>query len=206
MTSRLRLALLTVVIAGVIGAPGALIALRGQSGSAAFGDVEEIGRNRVSTATLDIASGSRTAPIRVADLAPGDHAAGAVELVNVGSLPLRYSLGVSASAPGAGPWLTWFFLIVDRAGACPTATTWRTRPPGASTALGGAAVAAGADLADGSVGAAAAGAERRLDVGGSEFVCIGVALDVGAPNSVQATTVDLTLTAHAQQIVAGSGS
>ena len=91
MNDRIRIGLIVAVIAVLLVAPVVLIAVRADSGSAAFGDVEQVGRNRLSAATLDIEIGSRTTPITVSDLAPGDLVTGQVEFRNAGTLALRYA-------------------------------------------------------------------------------------------------------------------
>lgn len=190
MNDRTRLALIVAAVALVLAAPVVLIALRADSGSAAFGDVEQVGRNRLSAATLDIEVGSRTAPIGVTDLAPGDLAAGQVEFRNAGTLPLRYVLEASVSTPRIADDLTWWFRFSDDV-TCPSETGWRA---GSASDV----EVAGRDLVAGVTLASPAG--RRLDIGERHIVCLAVELDIEASNDAQATTVGLELIARAEQI------
>ena len=55
MNRRTRLILIFIGVLVLLVGPAAAIALRADSGKAAFGDIERIGRNRVSAATVEIA-------------------------------------------------------------------------------------------------------------------------------------------------------
>ena len=196
MNRRLRFGLLVALVAVLLAAPVTLIVMRAGSGSAAFGDVEEVGRNRISAATLDIEVGSRTAPISVSNLAPGDLVGGQVEFRNAGTLRLRYGLTAAADAAEIADELTWWFLIPDR-DSCPTTTAWRSRPAGAIE-LAGATVVAGVEVL--SVSNAGALPARELDVDERDLVCLAVEFALDAPNAAQSTTVRLDLTAAAEQL------
>lgn len=201
---RLRLAALVLLALLVVASPTVLIVARADRGSASFGDTEVVGRNRVAAARLDIAVGERTVPIRADGLAPGDLVAGTVELVNDGTLLLRYALTVSATTTdGLATWLTWTFAPAQ-GDACPTAAGWRAGAPA------GALVVDGDALADGRVvtlvGDPATGADpgdRTLDVGETDLLCIAAELSVDAPNAVQATVSELRFVALAEQVAEG---
>lgn len=187
-----RVALVALVVLLILGSPTALIVMRAERGNAAFGDAESVGRNRVAAATLDIAVGSRTVPIRADGLAPGDSVAGTIELVNAGTIPLRYSVSVAGTTTnGLGAWLTWSFAPAPADG-CPTAAAWATDPPA------GAVVVPGDRFTDGASVPLAGG--RTLDVGVGELLCLAADFSIDAPNAVQATTTELVFTVAAEQI------
>lgn len=191
----LRVALLALIVLVIVVSPTAMIVLRATRGSAAFGDAEPVGRNRVAAATLDIAIGERTVPIRADGLAPGDSVAGTIDLVNAGTIPLRYSVSVSGTTSnGLGAWLTWSFAPAPERG-CPSAETWATDPPPGALTVEGGRFTAGATvpLLDG----------RVLDVGEGELLCLTADFALGAPNAVQATTTELVFAVAAEQLAPG---
>ncbi|MEZ5227836.1 MAG: hypothetical protein R2710_14520 [Acidimicrobiales bacterium] len=69
-----RVVALVVVMVGIVAllSTPILVVAVGRSSSAAFGDNEQLGVNRVGAATLDIELGKETAVMEISDLAPGD--------------------------------------------------------------------------------------------------------------------------------------
>ncbi|MFN3255498.1 MAG: hypothetical protein ACE37B_07365 [Ilumatobacter sp.] len=190
-----------IVVAFLLLTPVVALMLRGERGQASFGDSVSVGQNRIGAATLDIEIGERTVPLRADALAPGDVVAGSIELVNAGTVPFRYSVSVRSDDGSLGEWVTWLFQAPSGA-TCPTVATWRTTPPADAIAVTGDRLGDGVlDL----VGSSSVGADpgdRVLDVEASETLCLAARVDIDAPNSVQATTTDLRLTANAEQLTA----
>jgi hypothetical protein len=200
MNRRIRLTVLVVLAALVVAAPTVLIALRADRGSAAFGDEERMGRNRIASATVDIAVGEHSVPITASGIAPGDLTAGAAEFFNAGSVPLVYAVTARASVGELAPYLTWWFSIAEHGSICPTASEWERQPPANRIELDGRALAGDGALP--LVGNAASGrdpGDRMLDLGEADLLCVAVALAVDAPNGVQDTTTAIEFVAHAEQ-------
>lgn len=201
-----RIVATTLVVAAVVGAPTLVLAWRSERGGASFGDSEQVGRNRLAAATLDIEVGDRTTPLIGERVAPGDLLTAAIELVNAGTVPLRYALTVSARGEAAlGPWLTWSFTPAV-AGVCPSVAAWR------SGGVPDATVVAGDRLLDVAVpvlGDPAPGADpgdRVLAIDAREQLCVAMEVDLSAPNSVQDATAELTVVANAEQLTSDESS
>lgn len=202
MSRPIRLGLLVLLVAALLATPAVLIAVRADSGSAAFGDVERVGQNRISAARLDIEVGARSAPISVVDLAPGDIVGGQVELRNAGTLPLRYSLEATATTPDIAPHLTWWFAIAVE-GVCPTESAWRAGPTDAIR-FSGVDVAGGVDVL--AIPSGETLPARTLAVAEADLVCLAVDFSVDAPNEAQGKTVGLELIARAEQLASDAGA
>jgi hypothetical protein len=201
MNRRVRLATLVVLAFLLVAAPTLVIIARADRGRASFGDTELVGRNRIASATLDVEAGVGNLPIDVRNLAPGDVAAGAVEVANAGSVPLVYALAASTDRSATAPWLTWSFFVAPRSQPCPTADAWSNAAPVERIDIAGSELAGtGPSVVFGSATTGRDRADRVLDVGASESVCVSVALAIDAPNGVQATTTQLRFTVLAEQV------
>lgn len=203
MNRRRRLLAFTVLAVLVVAAPTVLIALVAGRGSASFGDEELLGRNRLTSATLDIAARPAVTALRAENLAPGDAVAGVIELTNDGSIPLAYSVRVDgAVADDLAPWITWWFALRDAGGDCPTGAAWANVPDDERIEVAGDAFAEVGTVA--LVGDPTPGADpgdRVLAVAESELLCVGAALPLGVPNSAQAASALLTFRVDAEQHV-----
>jgi hypothetical protein len=201
---RRRLLAFTVLAVLVVAAPTVLIALVAGRGSASFGDEELLGRNRLTSATLDIAARPATTALRAENLAPGDVVAGAIELINDGSIPLAYSVRVDgAVADDLAPWITWWFALRDASGDCPTGPAWADVPDDERIEVAGDTFAEVGTVA--LVGDPTPGADpgdRVLAVAESELLCVGAGLPLGVPNTAQAASALLTFRVDAEQHVA----
>lgn len=195
-----RVVLLGLIAAVVVGGPAVALATLGQRGSSSYGDSAEVGRNRLSSATVDIEIGPATAPLVGEHVAPGDVLTTTVELVNAGSVSLRYSLSVTGDGDTRlAPWLTWSF-VPSAGGSCPGADAWRAAPPEGATVVDGARVVDGAVAVLGDPTPGADPGDRVLEVGAAERLCVAMSVDLDAPNSVQDVQASLTLTADAEQL------
>ena len=144
--------------------------------SAAFSDRELVAGNRLGAGELDVAVGGGTTTLSARDLAPGDEADGRIEIVNGGTLALRYELAAFASQDPLREELevvAWDG-APDGCAAPPSgAPTWRPLldPPGL-------------------VGSPASG---RLAPGTSQLVCLRAELPLSAPSAVSGRRLDLVI-------------
>lgn len=157
-----------------------LVLTSAERGSAAFGDNETVGINKLSSATVDVEPGANGVPIVATNLAPGDRRTGLLAVRNVGSLPVRYALVSEGTTGPLNQWLSW--QMWPRAGSCDTEPppeallTDGPLPEDPRTAVFG----------DPTVGLDAG--DRILQPGETEELCTAVTLVLGAPDDVQAQT------------------
>ena len=153
--------------------------------SAAFADTETFGVNRLGAGTVDIAVGDRTIGFAAVNMAAGDVATGQLEVVNGGSLPLRFV--VSASSNG-GPLSNVIELVAWRGSSecasAPPRSAARWRPlidpvPGANASPSGPPTAG------------------RLAPQETSLICMRGELPRSAANSVQGQRLDLLITVTA---------
>ncbi len=163
---------------------------------AAFGDAEVFGVNRLGAATLDLQVGEGTALFEARNMAPGSRAVGRIDLVNGGTLPLRYSLTADTVGGDLAGWLRldlWVGVECD-AGAT-------SIPAGAEVLVRAGSLTTGlAPL----VGAGAVGAQpgdRVLTPGAAETLCLAVELPIGAPNEAMGLEMTQQITALAEHAV-----
>ncbi len=146
-----------------------------QSTSAAFADREVFDRNHLGAGTVDIAVGDATARFAAVGMAAGDTADGRLELVNQGTLPLRYSLAMesdSATFDAAFDLVAW-------AGTQPCGS-----PPADAQPV------PAAPRVGGSIGAVAPGE--------AQLVCLNGTLPLSTPTSLQGRVVELTILVRAE--------
>ena len=151
------------------------------SSTASFGDAEVFDGNRLGAGTVDIATGGGTANFSVQDMVAGDVAAGRLELINQGSLPLRYEITPAGSQNALGRELT----IV----AWNTPTDCGDQPPTAGRVWDPTAEPVASEPAlDGDHPASGA-----LRAGERQLVCMAATLPLSAPNTLQGQRYDLEL-------------
>jgi hypothetical protein len=202
MSPRARLTVITVLALLVVVAPMALIALGADRGSASFGDTEQLGVNRLASATVDIAVRPATAALLAENLAPGDTVAGEVELTNAGTIPLHYAVRLEGSVDAElVPWLTWSFTLRDAGQPCPEGAAWHDVPASDRTDLPAATLVAGAMNLTGDPAPGLDPGDRILDVGAVERLCVAANLPVGVPNDAQAASARLVVRVDAEQLV-----
>ncbi len=184
------------VVTAALIVPGVIL-VRAQRGQAAFGAAQRLGTYRLDAGTLDIEVGTRTTPIVVSNIAPGDRMVGSVELLNAGSLPLRYSLSFETSAQPLTGLLSW---DIWTASAC---------EPGPSPAE---ALVSDRRLTAGSVallGDPASGedpGDRTIDPGAVELVCFAATMAIDAPDSAQGVASRHELTVAAEHAIESDDS
>ncbi len=156
--------------------------------SAAFSDSEVLESNHLGAATLDLEIGEDTATFRAENMAPGDVVSGQLELVNAGSLPLRFAVTGTADGDPLAEWLRF--------------TVWRSdatcRPDAAESPLATDITLTPSPTAlVGDVTGQTSLAGTQLSVGDSINICLGAALLLDAPNAVQGrrTQIDLLVDA-----------
>lgn len=186
------------VVAFLLAALAGPIALvfRSDRGQAAFGDNELLGVNRLSSATVDVELGSRTVQVESDNLAPGDRSVGSIEVVNVGSLPVRYAVVSDASADPLGQWLTWE-LWEKQAGRNCDSSPAPVDPLIAGLVLGSAGLTSQSILGDVAVGLDPG--DRILQPGSNDILCVAVTFELTAPDSVQDRRLDQGFTIVAEQ-------
>jgi len=182
MTPRLTIIALAVFAAAALAGP-ILLLTSADRGSAAFGDNETIGVNRLSSATVDIEPGQDVVPITATNLAPGDRLTGSIDFGNVGSLPVRYAIVSEGSADALTQWLRWEIWLRPEADQCtnqPKVEDLLVDGPlsGEPTAVVFGDVTIGLDPGD-----------RILLPGEREEFCTAVTLSLDAPDDVQSHTV-----------------
>lgn len=157
-----------------------LVLTSAERGSAAFGDNETIGVNRLSSATVDVEPGSTGVPIIASNLAPGDRVTGLLAVRNVGSLPVRYALVSEGTSGLLSQWLAW--QIWPRSGSC------EAPPAGDSLLVDGVLPEDERTAVFGDLAVGLDPGDRVLQPGQSEELCTAVTLVLGAPDDVQAQT------------------
>lgn len=159
-----------------------------RSSSANFADSEEVGVNRLGAATLDIEVGPATTSFQAANMAPGDVSIGTLELVNAGSLPLRYALTANRTDGLLAQWLLFDVWISSD---CETAV------PASNPLVVGLLLDSSTPL----IGDPTTGSQpgdRIVAPLEAETVCLAARLPLAAPNSVQGAslTIDLVIDAE----------
>lgn len=158
-----------------------LLLTSAERGSAAFGDNETIGVNRLSAATVDIEPGSTGVPITATNLAPGDRIVGSIAVHNAGTLPVRYALVSDGSIGPLSPWLSWE--IWPR-----SSSTCDADPEPAELLSEGPLPTDPGSAVFGDVNVGLDPGDRVLRPGQSEELCTAVTLMLRAPDEVQAQT------------------
>ncbi len=188
---RFLLPLLIVLGSASVLGPVALVFGTARS-DAAFGDNETIGVNRLSSATVDVEVGRRSVRLVGENLAPGDRTIGSIEIVNVGTLPLRYALVAEPSTEPLLGWLTWDLWEGAGTSGCGSTTAARrlvaglVLQPTDGAVLGD--VAVGLDRGD-----------RIIEPGAIDTICVAARFGLDAPDSLQGRRLDQTWTVVAEQ-------
>lgn len=181
MRRRFVIPLLIAFFLAALAGPIALIAGI-ERGQAAFGDSETLGVNRLSSATVEVEIGPASVALSGENLAPGDRVVGSIQVVNSGTLPVRYALISEASADPLSSWLTWDVWAGSSAATCGT-----DQVPDDGLANGLALASADASVVPvlGDVAIGLDPGDRTLDPGAAETLCVAVQLDLGTPDSIQ---------------------
>jgi hypothetical protein len=196
MSHRLAIsAVVAFLIAAMIG-PLVLITSTERS-QAAFGDNVTVGVNELSSGTVDVVIGSRSVEIVGANLAPGDRAVGTIEIVNNGTLPLRYALVSTATGDPLGQWLAWDLWSATTPGQCR-----RANSPGdllASRLVLGSSTPTDQLAVLGDVGVGLDPGDRTIEPGSSDTICLAVVFELDAPDTLQGRRFEQSFTVVAEQ-------
>lgn len=150
-----HLAIVFLIVVGM--AAPAVVLFGGQPVQSEFSASQRLGDNRIDTARLDIEVGQTLKTAEAENMAPGDRRLLEIELLNVGSLPLLFSLRVQPDGSALTSAMTWEQWI----GSCQDD---RSASPG------------NADLSASGI---------PIEVGGVKTACFAVGLPIDAPNSLQ---------------------
>ncbi len=193
MTRRkaVRTALILAIIA--LGVPLSLSQL-GSTSDARFGASEQLGPNQLAAATLSVSPGRGTVNLTVVNMTPGDTARGRLDLVNSGSLPLRYALSVSVGTSSPGSVLLADQLQIQ----IWEATTCGETPPTSQSVLTEERSLGQATVLFGDPETGQDPGDRFIDVGGSDTLCYLVSLPLGTPNGAQSQVVTQSLIVNAE--------
>ena len=200
---RLRSTVIVLAVIAALSAPAIFVVASARQSSASFGDNEQVGRNDLSAARLDIEVGASSEPIVGFDLAPGDVRRGSLELVNDGTIDLRYALAstrIQDAAPlSLARWLVWTFSWSDGRACTDIPADGRD-----AITVTGSDLAAGRSVAgDPTVGADPG--DRVLASGESDLLCLQVSFAIEATNDVQSTTISQEFVARAEQALDANG-
>ncbi|MGI9611171.1 MAG: hypothetical protein ACR2NL_12835 [Acidimicrobiia bacterium] len=178
-----RLTIIAVGAFAVAALAGPLLVLtNADEGSAAFGDHETIGVNRLSSATVDVEPGEDVVPITATNLAPGDRVSGSIAVSNVGTLAIRYAVVSEGFADPLAEWLRWEIWLR------PETTQCADTPGGENVLFNGPLPADSSTAVLGDVTIGLDSGDRVLLPGSSEALCTAVTLSIDAPDEVQART------------------
>jgi hypothetical protein len=163
-----------------------------QRSSAAFADSEVFSGNHLGAGTVDISIGDDTVRFAAVNMAAGDVATGQLDLINGGTLPLRFTLSASIDGSQLGDVLE--LVAWTGAATCPPA------PP----ASAGRWWPLGAPPPEPEAGRVETPTSGRLAPGESSLLCMRAELPMSAPSSVQGQRLDLLLTVDAEHDIAAS--
>lgn len=192
MSPRITIVALLVFAVAALAGP-ILVLTQADEGSAAFGDNETIGVNRLSSATVDIEPGEDIVPITATNLAPGDRVTGSIAVKNVGSLPVRYAIVSDARPDPLSDWFRWEVWPRPDSDQC------TQQPAPAELLVDGALFERGSAAVLGDVTVGLDPGDRILQPGEGEALCTAVTLSLEAPDEVQARTVRHELVVVAEQ-------
>ncbi len=200
--SHLLFPLLMAMAFAAMAGPVVLI-FTGDRGQASFGDNEIVGVNRLASASVDIQIGERSTRLIGENMAPGDRAVGAIEILNTGTLPLRFALTYDSPADPLAAWLTWDVWETGSPARCGAAPTTGTLLVNGATFGSTTSASSGVVLGNAAVGLDAG--DTILEPNAGTTICMAAQLDLGAPNDVQNRRIDQELTVVAEQHTDGIG-
>jgi hypothetical protein len=190
----LRIAVVVAILG--VGVPISLSQL-GSVSDARFGASEQLGPSQLAAATISVAPGRRSVDLSVVGMTPGDRARGRLDIVNDGTLPIRYSLAVSfnGSSPAA------LVLAEELEIQIWTATTCGIRPPSAASVLTPRRPLAPAGVVFGNPDIGPDRGDRELTVGGTDTICYSIELDIDASNAVATKTLRQQFVVQAEHLI-----
>lgn len=200
MSRRLRLALFIGAFLG-IASPALALYGAGGFGRASFSDGQRF-ESVVSAAELEISVGDVVTPIATDILAPGDTVVGAFQAINLGGVPLRYSVDLIGTIdPRLHDSIVLRGIVLPGGSECPTAAAWASgaqrRPLFEVTGAGWAATPVRL------IGDATPGqqpGDRPLGSSGREQLCMALSMVVDVPNNAQAIAAEFELRVVGEQL------
>lgn len=162
--------------------------------NALFTDQDDPSQQNFVTGTVDITTDATDFSMPTGNAAPGDFHFAPLAVTNSGSLQLRYA--VSLSGTGAEVLLdnlTWSI----QSGLTPEACSAQNSSP-ASGVLGSGVLSDDVHWIGSSTPGQDTG-DRTLNAGANEVLCVGLELDIDAPNSVQGENAGIQFEFFAEQ-------
>ena len=188
---RLAVAVATLAVSSI----GLSSALTG----ALFTDQATVASNTFVTGTVDISTTPATAAVAMAGMAPGDQVVAPLQVNNLGSLQLRYSLRSASDAADANTLAAALQMTVKTGVAACTTAGFDT----GGAIVYGPGVLGATPVATAVFGSPTQGpqaGDRLLAGGTSEVLCVRVQLPSGAASTLSGRTTTATLTFDAEQV------
>jgi spore coat-associated protein N len=162
--------------------------------NALFTDQDDPSQSDFVTGTVDITTSATDFSMPTGNAAPGDFHFAPIAVTNSGSLQMRYAISLSGTGDATLlDNLTWSVQSGLTAAQC---TAQNSAP--ASGLLGSAVLGGGTHWIGDSTPGGQPG-DRTLNSGASEVLCVGLELDLDAPNSVQGETAGIEFDFFAEQ-------
>jgi predicted ribosomally synthesized peptide with SipW-like signal peptide len=161
---------------------------------AVFTDSENVTGNTFTTGTVDIAATPATAVVTMPAMAPGDQVTAPLTVDNLGTLDLRYSVTSTTTEDVLAA-----ALVLSIKSGVTTCTNAGFTADGTSLYSGVLGTVATSAIM-GNIAQGADAGDRTLAPGGSEILCVNVALPLAATTGQGATTT-ATFTFDAEQTV-----
>ena len=183
-------------LAATVGIVGlSLVALGSLTTGALFTDQTDVTSANVVTGSVDITTNpNATIDFSATNMAPGDSAYAKLQVVNSGSLQLRYSGTGGATAALGGQLRIGVYMLASAATACNAGTV------GAATLLSApAALGAGPTDLFGSSATGADPGDQVLAAGNQDGLCVVATLPITTGNGFQNTTTTVNLHFDAEQ-------
>ena len=178
--------------ARVMASSGVLLAGVWGGAMALFTDTESVASGDFTSGSVAIGVTPVSTSLALANIAPGDKVTAPVTVTNDGTLDLRYAV---TSVAGGDAGLASALAVTVKAGVADCTN--------GGFAASGAPVAGGtlSALSFGDVTPGAQAGDRTLAPGGSDELCVQVALPTSAANALQGKTASATFTFSAEQTV-----
>lgn len=173
----------------------AVAGITGLTTSALFTNTDTTGQSGFTSGSIEISPEGTNFSTPAANAAPGDTHYAPLHVENTGTLELRYSIEVSGSEDSSAELLEHLTYSV-RSDVSPADCAAGNV---ASGTLIGSAVLGSDTHWIGDTDPGEDSGDRVLASGTAEDLCVGLELDLDAPNSVQSSTAGLAFTFHAEQ-------
>lgn len=169
-----------------------LVAIGSLTTNALFTDTDSVNSSGFVTGTVDIAASPDPVNFNAGNMAPGDVVYGALQVLNSGSLGLRYAVTATADVgPGTGTGVLrdqLDFSLYRGAATCDAAGVAAATLVGTTGPIGGAGKTFSTFVDD-----------DRLGAGASDDLCAVASLPIGTGNTFQDTSTTVTFVFDAEQ-------